>query len=257
MGKTKIMLVDDSREFMELLRDGIESDGTMEVVAMAIDGEEGVQEALRTQPDIIITDILLKKVDGLDMLRRLKEENEFSCSSVILSAFASTVAAEVAGRLGVELFVLKPTEPEILVEKLHTMLSSRRRDSLEMNPFANLNSQNLTVRITAILHEVGVPAHIKGYHYIRDAIIMTVENGEYINAITKLLYPDIAKKHKTTPSRVERAIRHAIEVAWDRGNLDTLQSMFGYTVSTTIGKPTNSEFIAMISDKLKLLLQIA
>ena len=257
MGKTKIMLADDSREFMELLRDGIEADGAMEVVAMATDGEEGIQEALRTQPDIIITDILLKKVDGLDMLRRLKEDKEFRCSSVILSAFASTVAAEVAGRLGVELFVLKPTEPEILVEKLHGMLSSKRRDIFEMNPLTDLNSQNLTVRITAILHEVGVPAHIKGYHYIRDAILMTVENGEYINAITKLLYPDIAKKHKTTPSRVERAIRHAIEVAWDRGNLDTLQSMFGYTVSTTKGKPTNSEFIAMISDKLKLLLQIA
>ena len=257
MEKIKIMLVDDSREFMELLRSGMEADESLEVVAMAGDGQEGLQEALCINPDIIITDILLKKLDGFDMIRRLKEEKDLHSTIVILSAFASTPAAEEATRLGVDLFLMKPTDPETLGEKLRGLMAAKKKEGTELDRLTEYNGQNLTARITKILHEVGVPAHIKGYHYLREAITLTVQDGEYINAVTKLLYPNIAKMFKTTPSRVERAIRHAIEVAWDRGNLDTLQNLFGYTVSTTKGKPTNSEFIAMISDKLQLALQIA
>ena len=252
MEKLKILLVDDSREFSELLRHEIENDTNMEVVALATDGEEGIKEALRTNPNVIISDILLKKTDGFEMLRRLKEEHHLQSHIIVLTAFSSNAAVVEATRLGADSFMLKPIEPAMILEKLHVLTSSGSVEKGEIEMLLERPVNSLTARITKILHEIGVPAHIKGYDYLREAISLTVSDKEYINAVTKLLYPDIAKKFKTTPSRVERAIRHAIEVAWDRGNLDTLQNIFGYTVSTAKGKPTNSEFIAMISDRLLL-----
>ncbi|MBO4407088.1 MAG: sporulation transcription factor Spo0A [Clostridia bacterium] len=257
MGKIRIMLADDSREFMDLLKEDLEKDEAFSVVAAAEDGEEALKEARREKPDFIICDILLKKTDGLELIRLLKEEKALGKGAILLSSFTSRAAAEEATRIGVDLYLMKPADTELLTERIRSLCFSEETKGGDIRSIAGYNGMNLTARITSILHEIGVPAHIKGYQYLREAILMTMENGEYINAVTKLLYPDIAKKFRSTPSRVERAIRHAIEVAWDRGNLDTLQNVFGYTVSNTKGKPTNSEFIAMIADKLTLAMQMA
>ena len=257
MEKIRVMLADDSKEYMEILKEELEKDGRICVIAMAEDGEEGLDTAERENPDFLICDVLLKKRDGLDLIRRLKERKRIQKGCAILSAFTSAAAAAEATKLGVDLYLMKPADPDHMVERIESIVYARETGEGDIRTIAGYSGSNLTTRITSILHEIGVPAHIKGYQYLREAILMTVENGEYINAVTKLLYPDIAKKYKSTPSRVERAIRHAIEVAWDRGNIDTLQNVFGYTVSNTKGKPTNSEFIAMIADKLILAMQMA
>ena len=257
MEKIRVILADDSREYMDLMKTGLEADGEIEVIAQAEDGAEGLALIRKETPDFVVCDILLKRIDGLEMIRQLKEENAGKTSFILLSAFAGSAAAEEAARLGVDLFLIKPVESAQLSERIKSLHYNRETQDGDIRTIAGYTGQNIVTRVTSILHEIGVPAHIKGYQYLREAIIMTVEDSEYINAVTKLLYPDIAKKFKSTPSRVERAIRHAIEVAWDRGNLDTLQNIFGYTVSNTKGKPTNSEFIAMIADKLLLTMQLA
>ena len=257
MDKITVVLADDSRQYMDLFKDDLERDGTIRVVAAAEDGEEALEAVKREEPDFLICDVLLKKLDGLELIRRLGEENLPRKGCVIISAFSSVASAAEATRLGVDLYLLKPADPELLSERIRSLSFKEETGDGDIRTIAGYSGANLTARVTSILHEIGVPAHIKGYQYLREAILMTVENGEYINAVTKLLYPDIARKYKSTPSRVERAIRHAIEVAWDRGNIDTLQNVFGYTVSNSKGKPTNSEFIAMIADKLILAMQMA
>ncbi len=237
----KVLLADANEEFRALLAGAIEKTGEFTVVGSTGDGLEALRLLEEQHPDLLILDTVLPGLDGYGLLRRLPELG--STRAIVLTGFFSDrIASEVLG-LGASYFLTKPCQMDSLLER---MRSAAGRDAGEPKPM------DLKATVTEIIHEIGVPAHIKGYQYLREAIILTVEDMDVINAVTKVLYPAVAKSFNTTPSRVERAIRHAIEVAWDRGDLETLQKYFGYTVSNTKGKPTNSEFIAMIADRLVL-----
>jgi len=255
MEKKKILLADDDLNFLNELKSQLESDSRFSVVATAQDGETAYCLCQKYTPDLVVTDVLLKKLDGLSLVQKIGENGKLQTKTVILTAFSGNSVASEASRLGVNLLMMKPIRTDVLTERIKRLLLPAESEELSGNTV--LGASGFYALITNTLHDVGVPAHIKGYQYLRDAISMSIQDENCINAVTKILYPAIAKKHGSTASRVERAIRHAIEVAWDRGNIDTLQAIFGYTVSNIKGKPTNSEFIAMISDKLKVSTGIA
>lgn len=243
--KIKIILADPDEEARGMLRDALEETGRFEIAALTGDGNEALQMVEEADPDILVLDMLVTGLDGLSVLRRL--EGRDRPQVLMTSAFVRQGIAIRAGELGASLFVSKPYSETALVENLLSL--SEKVDQ-------ELHAPGLEELVTSIIHEVGVPAHIKGYQYVREAIMITVADMDVINSVTKILYPEVAKRFHTTPSRVERAIRHAIEVAWDRGDLETLQQFFGFTISNAKGKPTNSEFIAMISDRIRLKLKI-
>ena len=200
-------------------------------------------------------DSFMTRLDAIGVMRSIKRQNIKSPLFIVFSSFHSPVLEREIMSSGATYFVLKPYNMTEMCENIVNMVR-RGRDNVLTNPIM-FDTFGIELKVTDILHEIGVPAHIKGYHYLRDSIIMAVERPEIINAVTKQLYPSVAKKYETTSSRVERAIRHAIEVAWDRGDIDVLNSYFGYTIHNDRGKPTNSEFIAMISDKLRLQIKSA
>ncbi len=242
----KIMLTDANEDARDMLRDALEQTGRFVVTASTGNGSEVLQLVEETKPDLLVLDYLLPGLDGLAILRQMKKENRPQI--LMVSNFINQDTAAEAGQLGVAALLCKPYNEAAMIE--HLLRLAERAEA------AQGHAPGLEELVTSIIHEVGVPAHIKGYQYVREAIMITVEDLDVINSVTKVLYPAVAKKYHTTPSRVERAIRHAIEVAWDRGDLETLQKFFGYTVSNTKGKPTNSEFIAMISDRIRLKLKI-
>ena len=244
MEKITVLLADSSAEYRMALREEMEKSGDFRVVGEAEDGQHTVQMVRQMKPQILILDAMLPLLDGMAVLRTLREQDEQPPCCIMLSAFCAERFQREAERLGVYIFLPKPVNNESLMEHM-------RRAVRPEEPAAPVLPQ-LEGQVTAIIHEIGVPAHIKGYQYLREAIIITVQDMDVINAVTKVLYPEVAKRFHTTPSRVERAIRHAIEVAWDRGDLETLQGYFGYTVNSAKGKPTNSEFIAMIADRIRL-----
>lgn len=224
------------------------------------DGLEALQAIEEQNPDIVLLDLFMPHVDGIGVMNSIAKSNKSNRPQfVVLSSFDSQTLEREVMSAGASYFVLKPFEVKDLCERILQMYNSSRDHMNKGNVMiSSLSKQpSLEVQVTEILHQIGVPAHIKGYHYLRDSIIMSVENPEIINAVTKQLYPSVAKRYETTSSRVERAIRHAIEVAWDRGDVDILNSYFGYTIHNSRGKPTNSEFIAMISDKLRLQMKSA
>jgi len=251
--KLRIMIADCNVDFRTMLIDRLSAEPELEVVGYVTDGQAAIKMASETQPDIIIVDLVLPPLDGLSAIRDIRGLNLQTDPSVyVMSKFSSQETIDEAVSLGVSYFMLKPFDVNTLVSRL----LRRRPQTTSVTPsFVPHSDVDIEIRVTNIIHEIGVPAHIKGYQYLRDAIIMTVNDMDVINAITKVLYPSVAKRYQTTSSRVERAIRHAIEVAWDRGDLETLQGFFGYTISNTKGKPTNSEFISMIADKLRLQLK--
>lgn len=224
------------------------------------DGIEVLEKIDSLKPDVVLMDLFMTRVDGIGVLRSVNRSSaEKKPLFVIFSTFDSPVLEREVMNAGASYFVLKPYNISDLAESIIRLLKSANEPAFTRsipNKFEQI-STNMEIRVTDILHQIGVPAHIKGYNYLRDSIIMSVEMPEIINAVTKRLYPSVAKKYETTSSRVERAIRHAIEVAWDRGDVDVLNSYFGYTIHNDRGKPTNSEFIAMISDKLRLQLKNA
>ena len=234
----KILLADNSEEFRLLLRRTLEETGEFQVVGDTGDGDEAWELIQKAKPDVVVMDMILPGLDGMSLLQRVPKE--IKC--IVLSAFCSQNMVQELTRMGAWYFIPKPAHMDSLLDRIR----QATHDS------SVLSLPTLETEVTAILHEVGVPAHIKGYQYVREAIILVVQNMDAINAVTKVLYPEVAKRFHTTPSRVERAIRHAIEVAWDRGDLETLQGYFGYTVNSAKGKPTNSEFIAMIADRIRL-----
>ena len=234
----KILLADNSEEFRLLLRRTLEDTGEFQVVGDTGDGDEAWELIQKTKPDVVVMDMILPGLDGMSLLQRIPKE--IKC--IVLSAFCSQNMVQELTRMGAWYYIPKPAHMDSLLDRIR----QATHDS------SVLSLPTLEAEVTAILHEVGVPAHIKGYQYVREAIIIVVQNMDAINAVTKVLYPEVAKRFNTTPSRVERAIRHAIEVAWDRGDLETLQGYFGYTVNSAKGKPTNSEFIAMIADRIRL-----
>jgi two-component system response regulator (stage 0 sporulation protein A) len=256
--KIKVCVVDDNRELVGLLEDYISSQDDMEVAGIAHNGQECLDMLASVDPDVLVLDIIMPHLDGLAVLERLRELKKGTFPNVImLTAFGQEDVTKKAVELGASYFILKPFDMENLGNHIRQVSGksspvTRKLPSTTYRPQAEQKPKNLDASITSIIHEIGVPAHIKGYLYLREAISMVYNDIELLGSITKVLYPDIAKKYNTTASRVERAIRHAIEVAWSRGNIDSISSLFGYTVSMSKAKPTNSEFIAMVADKLRL-----
>ena len=245
---TKILIADADAEFRQLLAEAMEEAPQLQVVGQTDDGDEVLPLAEELRPDVVVMDLQLLHTDGVEVLRKLNRlETGRRPRVLVISAYARGAVGEVAARAGADYQMLKPCKAAAVAERIQDLAGAAPEGNGEQDRRARLES-----RVTAIIHEIGVPAHIKGYRYLREAILIAVEDREVINAVTKVLYPEVAKRYSTTASRVERAIRHAIEVAWDRGDLETLQKYFGYTVSLAKGKPTNSEFIAMIADRLQL-----
>jgi len=248
---TTVMIADNAEEFCSGLSAALRRAEGFQVVAIVNDGEQAIRMVTERKPDILVLDLMLAKQDGLSVLKAISAM-EHRPVTLATSRFITDYVATAAANLGVRYLMLKPCDMSVLVERLEEIRGGEEYATGSKN---RMDPTNIESMVTGIIHEIGVPAHIKGYQYLREAIIIAVNDMDVINAITKVLYPQVAKTFQTTPSRVERAIRHAIEVAWDRGDLDTLQRFFGYTVSNTKGKPTNSEFIALIADKLQLQLK--
>ena len=246
-----VMIADNTEEFCSSLVTALQRSEGFRVVGTANDGEQAVRMILEKQPQILVLDLMLSKKDGLSVLKAISTMDR-KPAVLATSGFITDYVASAAANLGVQYLMLKPCDMTALTERLEELRGGQ--NARTVSP-AQDGKPSIEAMVTSIIHEIGVPAHIKGYQYLREAIIIAVNDMDVINAITKVLYPQVAKAFQTTPSRVERAIRHAIEVAWDRGDLDTLQRFFGYTVSNTKGKPTNSEFIALIADKLQLQLK--
>lgn len=269
--KIKILIADDNIDFVSTVVTYLNSQEDIEIVGTAKDGVEAYNKIVETNPTIVLLDVIMPHLDGLGVLEKLETSNVKKPIFIMLSAVGQDNVTARAINLGAEYYILKPFKMDVLIKRIREVVNKPRPEvkaqsminySENKSNYVDINNQAtkeeiLEIKVTNIIHEVGVPAHIKGYQYLRDGIIMVVNNIEIINQITKQLYPDLAKKYKTTPSRVERAIRHAIEVAWNRGQVETVESIFGYTISSSKGKPTNSEFIAMIADKLRLDLKTA
>ncbi|MET3684324.1 two-component system response regulator (stage 0 sporulation protein A) [Alkalibacillus flavidus] len=254
MEKIKVAIADDNRDLVHMLEEHFDEVMETEVVGTAYNGNECLDVVAEKEPDVLILDIIMPHMDGLAVMEKLRELSLNKVPKVImLTAFGHESVTKKAVELGATYYMLKPFDLDMLKDQVLNIAGSK-----PYTPFKPATNEtqpqqfDLDSNITSIIHEVGVPAHIKGYLYLREAIGMVYHDIELLGSITKVLYPDIAKKYNTTASRVERAIRHAIEVAWNRGNIDSLSAIFGYTVSMTKAKPTNSEFIAMIADKLRL-----
>jgi len=247
----RALVADGNEEYCEHLKGALEKNGSCEVVGTAHDGIQAVRDLTEKKPDVLILDMTLPKLDGMAVLKAASTMEKRPVT-LVTSSFMTEYVAVMTTNLGVQYFMLKPCDPSSVAERVREIFSADQMQKAGKQPGRRPPEVNIEAMVTSIIHEIGVPAHIKGYQYLREAIMIAVDDMEVINAITKVLYPQVAKTFSTTPSRVERAIRHAIEVAWDRGDLETLQRFFGYTVSNTKGKPTNSEFIALIADKLQL-----
>ena len=244
---TTVFIADSAEEFCTALSTALVHAGGFQIVGTANDGEQALRRILELKPQVVVLDLMLAKRDGISILQTLSSLEQRP-ATLVTSNFVTEYVASAAANLGARYLMLKPCDMSALVDRLEEIRGGNRQAA----PLRRNDKAGIEAMVTSIIHEIGVPAHIKGYQYLREAIIIAVNDMDVINAITKVLYPQVAKTFQTTPSRVERAIRHAIEVAWDRGDLDTLQRFFGYTVSNTKGKPTNSEFIALIADKLQL-----
>lgn len=258
MKKIRIGIADDNKEFCDILTEFFQAQPDMEIAFVCQNGMEAVDRCLAEQPDILILDMIMPYLDGIGVMDRLHTlMSEKIPKIIVLSALGQESVTLRAINMGAAYYLVKPFDLGSLVSRIQLMTGGEQEKPAKtaMNHVIRSAAEDvepLELAITNIIHEVGVPAHIKGYHYLRDAIAMVVDNMELLGAVTKELYPAIANKNKTTPSRVERAIRHAIEVAWNRGKLETINALFGYTIQNDKGKPTNSEFIAIIADKLRL-----
>lgn len=254
--KIKVLLADDNKDFCDVLASYLNKYDDITVVAVAYDGVDACNKIQEYRPDIAIIDGIMPRLDALGVLERLqKNKDGFHPVCIVISEIKQEKVIHKAMELGASYYIVKPFDLESLASRIHQLIyeKSTAKPSGSQGQSGNASAaHDLETKVTNILHEIGVPANIRGYHYMREAIIMSVNDMDVLNYITKELYPSIAKKCNTTPSRVERAIRHAIEVAWNRGKVDAINALFGYTVNNHKGKPTNSEFIALIADKLRL-----
>ncbi len=258
MEAIRVAIADDNERILELLDEIIRSDKELKLVGKADNGEDMCSIIREKEPDVVLLDLIMPKMDGLSVMDQINRDRKLRKhpSFIVVTAVGQDRITESAFSKGAQYYVMKPFKNDVLLNHIKDTAKGRRTGAavkLENSAAPQeMTEEDLEAKVTDMIHEIGIPAHIKGYHYLRDAIIMAVEDMDVLNAVTKVLYPTVAKKHKTTSSRVERAIRHAIEVAWSRGKLDTLDELFGYTVSNGKGKPTNSEFIALIADTLRL-----
>lgn len=256
----KLLIAEESEEFNREAVTIFKNFG-MDSKIIKKDGFTVADAIKKYRPNVVIMDLFMPRLDAIGVMKSLSEEEAKRTIFIVLSNFNSPVLEKEALAAGAAYFVLKPFDVINLAERIVDLMNDMHKLSVEKSiPIINkISDKNVTIefKVTEILHQIGVPAHIKGYHYLRDSIMLSVEKPELINSVTKKLYPSVAQRFSTTSSRVERAIRHAIEVAWDRGDIDILNSYFGYTIHNDRGKPTNSEFIAMISDKLRLQIKTA
>ena len=259
-GKLSVVVADDNDRIVSLLSDLLSTDEDISIVGTAKNGQEAYDVIRKEKPDVVLLDIIMPKLDGLSVMDKINKDDTLDKhpTFVVMSAVGQEAITEDAFNLGANYFIMKPFDHESLLGRMKMLKSPGNimgnscKIATMITKMPEISKNDLEIMVTEFIHEMGVPAHIKGYQYLRDAIIMTVNDSQMLGAITKILYPEIAKKHKTTSSRVERAIRHAIEVAWSRGKVETIEEMFGYTINSGKGKPTNSEFIALISDKIRL-----
>lgn len=260
MSRWSVAIADDNERMVEILDEIIRRDEELQIVGIARNGEEACQIIRDKEPDIVLLDIIMPKLDGLTVMEKVGRDPQLQKKPnfIVISAIGQERITEDAFLLGASYYIMKPFDHDMLLNRVQSLKEDKQKKRPEVRkvtPYETKTAymeRNLETDVTNMIHEIGVPAHIKGYQYLRDAIMMAVEDMNMLNSITKILYPTIAKNHQTTPSRVERAIRHAIEVAWSRGKMDTIDELFGYTVSVGKGKPTNSEFIALIADKIRL-----
>ncbi len=258
--KLNVAIADDNERMLQTLGDIVKSDEELQVVGTAKDGEEAYEMIKRQEPDVVLLDIVMPKLDGLTVMDKVKNDKNIKKhpAFIMITAIGQEKITEDAFSLGADYYIMKPFDNDVVLNRIKHVRNLEMRKTSEVRKVnayekkQELEERNLENDVTSIIHEIGVPAHIKGYQYLREAIVMSVTDMEMLNSITKILYPGIAKKYQTTPSRVERAIRHAIEVAWSRGKMDTIDELFGYTIHNGKGKPTNSEFIALIADKIRL-----
>lgn len=259
MGATrKVIIADESREFAVPCANLLKNFG-IEAILVPKDGEALYEAIAEQRPQAVLCDVFMPHSDAIGVMKRVKEHEDLPQPQfMILSGFDNAVLQNEIMSAGARYYFLKPFDTDLLVERIVQLLGQAQEGGKNGKtlPFRT-GERDVELMVTEMIHQIGVPAHIKGYHYLREAILLSVADPEVMNAVTKVLYPTVAKKFSTTPSRVERAIRHAIEVAWDRGDVDTLNAYFGYTIHNSRGKPTNSEFIAMLSDKLRLTLKVS
>ena len=248
--KLQVLIADSDPDFQRTMTQALSREGDMEAAGVSSDGLETLSLIQTARPDVVLLDLIQQRLDGLGILRRLAGRED-APPVLVLTGFVNAAVVAECAKLGAAYFIPKPCDTAALMQCLRQCAKAGGKSPAAAAAPAPVPA-HLESAVTDVLHEIGVPAHIKGYQFLRDAILLTISDHGYINAVTKRLYPEIAKRNMTTASRVERAIRHAIEVAWDRGDVDTLNSYFGYTIHNLRGKPTNSEFIAMISDKIRL-----
>ena len=245
----KVLIADDNREFCELLKEFINQQEDFMLAGIANNGLEALEIIQQQAPDVVVLDIIMPHLDGIGVLEKISSGVVNHKPKVImLTAFGQESITQRAVELGADYYILKPFDFSVLATRIRQLA-----EGVAVTQYISTSKpRNLEVAVTNIIHEMGVPAHIKGYHYLREAILSVINEVNLLGAVTKELYPLIAQKYQTTPSRVERAIRHAIELAWDRGNIEMMTKFFGYTINLERGKPTNSEFIAMVADKLRI-----
>ncbi len=252
----KVLVADDNKEFSDLLIDFLSQQPGIEIIGNAFNGKEALTLVKETKPDVLLLDIIMPHLDGLGVLEQLNNVDLDERPKIImLTAFGQEAITQKAVELGASYYILKPFNMDVLADRIRQLGNStvsKRSNTVNRISQTRPKKKDLQEEVTSIIHEIGIPAHIKGYLYLREAILMVVEEVELLGMVTKVLYPRIAENFETTPSRVERAIRHAIEVAWSRNNIDTIKKFFGYTINTERGKPTNSEFIALVADRLRL-----
>ncbi|MEG6615918.1 sporulation transcription factor Spo0A [Peptococcaceae bacterium 1198_IL3148] len=247
----KVLVADDNRDFCELLKEFIDSQEDLVLSGLAYNGLEALELIEQQKPDVIVLDVIMPHLDGIGVLEKISSNlTSIKPKVIMLTAFGQENITQRAVELGADYYILKPFDFTVLATRIRQLFKGVAGGGSEY--ISPVKTKNLDVAVTNIIHEMGVPAHIKGYHYLRDAILMVIDDVGLLGAVTKELYPMIAQKYNTTPSRVERAIRHAIELAWDRGNIEMMTKFFGYTINLDRGKPTNSEFIAMVADKLRI-----
>lgn len=253
MGEEKnirILIVDDNREFAKMVEEFLAKKSDMKVVGIAYNGAEALELIDTAKPDIMLLDIIMPHLDGIGVLEQLASKEGYKPKVIMLTALGQEQMTRRVMELGASYYVLKPFNLETLATRIRQLVNNE--PMAVVAPYNEQKQVNLEARISNFLHELGIPANIRGYVYLRTGISLVTEESELINSITKILYPMIAAQYNTTPSRVERAIRHAIEVAWGRGSIEAINRTFGFTVDTRRGKPTNSEFIAMVADRMRL-----
>ena len=257
MAILSVAIADDNERMVEILDSIVKKDNEFQIVGKANNGEDVYHVIKEKEPDVVLLDLIMPKLDGLSVMERVNQDQTIKKHPkfIVISAIGQEGITEDAFELGAYYYIMKPFDNDMVLSRVKSIKNNMEQENRKRTKNSCNEEQMreyLENNVTDMIHEVGVPAHIKGYQYLRDAIMMVVEEPDMLNSITKILYPTIAKRNHTTPSRVERAIRHAIEVAWSRGNMEIINSLFSYTVSTGKGKPTNSEFIALIADKIRL-----